>query len=540
MGNISTTGPSGNRNKLIANKNYYVRADGNDSNDGLANNTAHAWLTVQHAFDHIKNIVDAAGYDITVNIADGTYTSAGRTLYISRLPYMGQLIFHGNTTHPENVIIESTGDSAITLKGYNEAKTPYNSTNGLHFEGFQLKSTTAHGFYSEGAAFTFSDIDFSTCGGCHIRARRGGVITSKGNYTISGNATSHIFAGSCGSFLNLDHVLTATAVGTPAFSSAFAYVEEWGNINITKTTWSGSAAGKRFYATSYGIISTGNSGLTYFPGNIAGEYVNGGVYDSATDIRFRLQATKNYYVRTDGNDANDGSANTAASAFLTIQKAIDSYQLLDCAGSDVNINVADGTYTGANTITSRVGGGGLNIIGNTGTPENVIINTTSANCFRIEGHPVNSSVVISGFKLITNTSGNCIYARSGSNVSIGNLEFSACAGNHIYIEYGARVGVFANYTISGNALKHIYASRSANFIQTSARTVTVSGTPAFSTAFASADALSNLLWFNATFSGSATGARYLSETNSVINTNGGGANYFPGNAGGTATTGLYV
>jgi len=42
-----------------------------------------------------------------------------------------------------------------------------------------------------------------------------------------------------------------------------------------------------------------------------------------------------------------------------------------------------------------------------------------------------------------------------------------------------------------------------------------------------------------TFSGSATGPRYLSATSGHINTGGGGASYFPGNAAGTATTGDY-
>jgi hypothetical protein len=44
-----------------------------------------------------------------------------------------------------------------------------------------------------------------------------------------------------------------------------------------------------------------------------------------------------------------------------------------------------------------------------------------------------------------------------------------------------------------------------------------------------------------TYSGAATGKRYAVATNAVLNTNGGGANYFPGDvAGTTATGGQYV
>ena len=47
--------------------------------------------------------------------------------------------------------------------------------------------------------------------------------------------------------------------------------------------------------------------------------------------------------------------------------------------------------------------------------------------------------------------------------------------------------------------------------------------------------------YSITFSGSATGQRYNASQNSVINTYGGGASYFPGNAAGaTATGGQYA
>jgi hypothetical protein len=39
-------------------------------------------------------------------------------------------------------------------------------------------------------------------------------------------------------------------------------------------------------------------------------------------VQLWLEANKTWYVRTDGSDANDGSANDAAHAFRTIQGAI--------------------------------------------------------------------------------------------------------------------------------------------------------------------------------------------------------------------------
>jgi hypothetical protein len=97
----------------------------------------------------------------------------------------------------------------------------------------------------------------------------------------------------------------------------------------------------------------------------------------------------------------------------------------------------------------------------------------------------------------------------------------------------------ANYTISGGALRHWYSSV-FGWIHCIGHTVTITGTPAFSGAFA----FSYFGYMNVsgcTFSGSATGARYYSGANGIINTGGAGASYLPGDtAGSTASGGQYV
>jgi hypothetical protein len=96
-----------------------------------------------------------------------------------------------------------------------------------------------------------------------------------------------------------------------------------------------------------------------------------------------------------------------------------------------------------------------------------------------------------------------------------------------------------NYSITGAAGYHVLV-RDTSIIGIVSKTITLTGTPAF-TAFAYAINLGNLIANGNTFSGSATGQRYNVSINSVIFTNGGGANYFPGNSSGAAATGgLYV
>ncbi|MFD2614506.1 C1q-like domain-containing protein [Paenibacillus gansuensis] len=62
----------------------------------------------------------------------------------------------------------------------------------------------------------------------------------------------------------------------------------------------------------------------------------------APNVPNSTTAAVTYYVRTDGNDSNNGLSNTAGGAFRTIQKALDS--LPKILYHPVTINVAAGTY----------------------------------------------------------------------------------------------------------------------------------------------------------------------------------------------------
>jgi len=76
--------------------------------------------------------------------------------------------------------------------------------------------------------------------------------------------------------------------------------------------------------------------------------------------------------------------------------------------------------------------------------------------------------------------------------------------------------------------------------------VTLSGTPAFSSSYAYAGSGAVLQLHATTFSGSATGPRYTATALGVVFVGGAGASYLPGNAAGTGTSpgtslyGLYL
>lgn len=261
--------------------------------------------------------------------------------------------------------------------------------------------------------------------------------------------------------------------------------------------------------------------------------------DAVAEFRPRLAADRTYYVRTDGSNSNTGLANTSGGAFLTVQKALDVAATLDFSGYTVTIQIADGTYAGAAVVPVCVGqraSSNLIIQGNAGTPGNVVLSTTSASAIIATA---NAMARIKGLEVRTTTSGNALVADGpGAVVEFANIRFGACSGAHVFCDAG-RVTATGNYAITGGAAQHIWM-RNGGTVITDFRTVTITGTPAFSSAYALTQQGSYLAGVM-TFSGSATGVRYSSTLNGVINTVGGGASYLPGSsAGSTATGGQYV
>jgi hypothetical protein len=257
--------------------------------------------------------------------------------------------------------------------------------------------------------------------------------------------------------------------------------------------------------------------------------------------RERLTSSRTYYVRTDGSNSNDGLTDTSGGAFLTIQYAIDVVSsILDIASDvTVTIKVADGTYTGVNTCKSFVGGGKVEIVGNTTTPSSCIVSVSSGQCFGVLSA---TKYTINGFKVTTSGSNiNSLLVTNNGILDFLNIDFGSCASMQICSMTGGSVNATGNYTISGSGQTHCYAI-SGGRIYTSLVTVTLTGTPNFSVAYVWMDrGLGMVDCYSMSFSGSATGKRYIVNNNSVCFTNGAATTYLPGNTSGTtANGGQYV
>ena len=252
-----------------------------------------------------------------------------------------------------------------------------------------------------------------------------------------------------------------------------------------------------------------------------------------------LTAARTYYVRTDGNDTNTGLANTAGGAFLTIQKAIDVIAALDLSTYNVTIQVADGTYTGTVTVNGPwTGSGTVTLKGNTATPANVILTSAGANgtIFVTNG----GRLAIQDMEIRQSASVYLVQVTANGYASVTNIRCGSGASQQLRAVDGGILEVIGNYAIVAGGTSH-WVAASGGVIRCQNRTITITGTPAFTSAFGVASNVGAVVCNTDTFSGSATGPRYNISTNGVIQTSGGGATYLPGDSAGvTATGGQYA
>ncbi len=257
---------------------------------------------------------------------------------------------------------------------------------------------------------------------------------------------------------------------------------------------------------------------------------------SGAGPRERLSVARTYYVLATGSDANDGLSNSAGGAFITIQKALDVCAgLIDFGSQQVTISIGAGTFTQALTLKPWIGSGSL-VINGAGVASTTI-NGNGSNIITASTGALPGPVTLSNFKLTT-TGNQGIICQQPAAIVLNALEFGSVGGNHVAAFAG---GVFitlgGNYTISGGAGTH-WSARAGGLIQPLSRTITLSGSPVFSVGFAEVQ-FGEIATVGMTFSG-ATGAsspRYSAIGNGLINTFGGGLNYFPGTVAGTSASG---
>lgn len=239
---------------LVANKTFYVRTDGSDSNSGLANTSGSAFLTVQRGVDEAYRM-DLRQYNVTIQIADGTYN--GAIALKGKSAGGGTITINGNSGTPANVILTNTGSNILTVsRGASVIISNFR---------FSTSSIAIHAIH-HGEVIFGAGIQFAANTNYHMLTEAKGSIYSRNSYSIVGGSTYHMLAHESGS-INLAGI-TVTLTGTPAFSvvayAAGGFIQYWAN------TFSGSATGQRYNVARGGICFVNGGGASYIPGSVAG------------------------------------------------------------------------------------------------------------------------------------------------------------------------------------------------------------------------------------------------------------------------------
>lgn len=253
------------------------------------------------------------------------------------------------------------------------------------------------------------------------------------------------------------------------------------------------------------------------------------------------------YVRTDGSDTgstNDGSSNDATHAFATIAAAI-AYGLAryNLAGQTLTIQLgAAGTYAFPGTIPA--GAGKILIQGSASNIGGYILSGSGPAgggqaCMVVDG----ARVAINGLTAQnTGQNNHTVSAIGGGACTVTNCLLAMPAGSAAYSQLFAgasgSISIGAGVSTSGNAAA--FANATGGSVTIAGVTVTVLGNPFYAFAFAVAQGVGSLgLLPGATFSGSATGARFYVGRVGYIQTSGAGGNVFPGSSAGTVDSATF-
>lgn len=246
------------REVLTANRTYYVRTDGSNSNNGLANTSGGAFLTIQKAID-TACALDLSVYAVTINVADGSYGAFVLKNYVG----VGPISIIGNVTTPANVNLSGSSTNISGTAWYCR----------YVIKGMKVANSAGNAIAWGGPGVVeINNLEFGACSGAHIRLDNSCFVNGvSGSFKISGAAAYSWLVG-FGSQLNLDSS-TITYSASVAYSQSNCYAQHFGFINLAAVTFTlggNTITGKRY--TCYGVcsINTNNAGASFVPGDVAG------------------------------------------------------------------------------------------------------------------------------------------------------------------------------------------------------------------------------------------------------------------------------
>ena len=166
----------GIREQLAADRHYYVRTDGSDINDGLADSASRAFASIQKAVDAVA-LLDLGTKSVIIHVGPGTY---GEAVALKSYVGAGPVLLTGDSANPANVVISAPYEWALTA----------DTVTGLwRIDGFTLSGPLGCLYANGGSALTLDHLSFDSTGD-HVYVRGGARVDA-------GRATLRIVRNSC-------------------------------------------------------------------------------------------------------------------------------------------------------------------------------------------------------------------------------------------------------------------------------------------------------------------------------------------------------
>ncbi|APX14369.1 DUF2793 domain-containing protein [Tateyamaria omphalii] len=244
---------------------YYVDpVQGSDAADGR-NPGAGAFASLPHAMSIICRF-DALGHDVEIQLADGTHTLPAPIVIDHPLPGIRDVVVRGNA-----------GDqAAVTLSGPDDLFRLESCR--VRLVDLTLESTGSGSFLvvsRHGAQVVLDSVVFGAAGKGHMDLEDGSVyVTGACRITSGAQFHARLELSARLSINQADYTLT----GTPDFAGMFIKCGEVSVARVRDTTFTGGATGQRYFIYENALLSTGNAGATFLPGNAAGTTSQGGRY----------------------------------------------------------------------------------------------------------------------------------------------------------------------------------------------------------------------------------------------------------------------
>jgi hypothetical protein len=258
--------------------------------------------------------------------------------------------------------------------------------------------------------------------------------------------------------------------------------------------------------------------------------------EGVAGFREVLSANRTYYVRTTGSDGNDGLS--AGTAFLTIQAAVNTALALDMSIHSVTIDVGAGTFAEGNLLTVNGNGNARITIKGAGydqttlTAVNYGVQTAYGVVLTLKDIDIAAGIIgLTAINAsIVNLAGTVQFSGGGSYL------MSAGSGGSIVAVGGTlRINSDTVYIVNVGAFGYVQLAVATVVI---AKDITAGATINASELGVVRCTASSVTWDVS--AGTVTGQRYRASLNAVIDTvTGGGADYFPGTAAGSTSTGGY-